>query len=493
MEVKVRRAERALERLKQKTGMTETGKKWLTVAVDPFHDTQIDLIGYPDGELGSSVIQCFKGSINLVKPSYIADGTNWDALITIDDLLANVTLQPKEIYGNYVGPSAATTITLQAGGLCVSSGPVGQDLTYRDTGSSTPTVFQNIDVPDNYFADRMRCISAGFEVHNTTSELYKQGSVAAFSQPLASRESAIVLQKVDDASNAAVFSGSFSALLNEVAPQSFANAVLLPGTKIWEAKDGCYVVANQNALENPSGYPVQVQYALVQPDFYSSYPLANTTDDGNSFALTNVSQNDPYANWMSVVTPHDRKGAYFTGLSSQTTLTVNYNCYLERFPGYASELVTLARPTPEGDKAALDAYSECLTYMPLGVPVNENGFGDWFTGAVADIIDGVTGTKFASNIDKFQKEKWSNNPTVTNSNEKQLKQTEKEELEMLRKLRDKYARENNNANGGMQAKMLQKPKPQMQAKGPAKAVPKPAPKVQGNFKASSPPSAKPKK
>jgi len=36
--------------------------------------------------------------------------------------------------------------------------------------------------------------------------------------------------------------------------------------------------------------------------------------------------------------------------------------------------------------------------MPVAVEVKENGFGDWFCGGVAKIVDACTGTQWASNL-----------------------------------------------------------------------------------------------
>jgi len=86
----------------------------------------------------------------------------------------------------------------------------------------------------------------------------------------------------------------------------------------------------------------------------------------------------------------DSHGAYFTGLSPTTTLTINWNVLIERFPSAAdADLVVLAKPSPRYDPTALELYSLCMQNMPVGVPVKENGLGDWFMkviGRARDIV-----------------------------------------------------------------------------------------------------------
>jgi len=53
------------------------------------------------------------------------------------------------------------------------------------------------------------------------------------------------------------------------------------------------------------------------------------------------------------------------------------------------DLVVLATPSPEYDPKALEAYSIALQDMPVGVPVAENGIGDWFSGVVNKISNVV--------------------------------------------------------------------------------------------------------
>jgi hypothetical protein len=92
------------------------------------------------------------------------------------------------------------------------------------------------------------------------------------------------------------------------------------------------------------------------------------------------------ANGLCSTAALNTHGLYFTGLSLQTTLAITLNCFVERFPGpQETDLVVLAKPSPQYDLLALEIYSHALHDMPPGVMVKENGLGEWF----ADVIGKV--------------------------------------------------------------------------------------------------------
>jgi len=77
-------------------------------------------------------------------------------------------------------------------------------------------------------------------------------------------------------------------------------------------------------------------------------------------------------------------GEIFTGLSDETTLTVNQNAFFEKFPGPDDkEVLPLATLSAEYDPDVLDLYSRIVNDLPVAVPVRENGLGDWFYDAAS--------------------------------------------------------------------------------------------------------------
>jgi len=100
-----------------------------------------------------------------------------------------------------------------------------------------------------------------------------------------------------------------------------------------------------------------------------------------------------FVNEASFMTDFNWGGAYFTGLSETSTLTVNEIRIFERFPSIQipadSQLVVLAQPSPKYDPQAVELYSVVSAMMPTGVPQKMNGFGEWFKEAVQEARNAI--------------------------------------------------------------------------------------------------------
>lgn len=80
-------------------------------------------------------------------------------------------------------------------------------------------------------------------------------------------------------------------------------------------------------------------------------------------------------------------GAYFTGLSLQTTLQLNLKAIIEVCPGPTDAIATLATASPEYDPAALEFYSRICSRLPPGVPQDENPAGEFFKQVLSTVGD----------------------------------------------------------------------------------------------------------
>jgi len=380
----VARSERILDSLVGKNGLTEPGKRWLAAAADPFHDLALNCTGYPDQCQSDSVVQLVKLTTTISCPSTITTG-NWDARVHMYPWLVNVAFTRVINGGTSNAPVFAFTggqNLFTAGGLCVdcvaSGNPIGP-------GSAVGPASSSITLPPQYYNGQCRVIGQAFEVHNTTSQLYKQGAVCVYKQPAPDMFQSTTYPIVGGSisSNGV---GYPSGLLLPTAPYAQTDALLLSGSKQWEAKDGCYVVGSFHSEVIPlqdTIVTVPIVYQANTPEGSGNYymPTAGQITNGTSQILF---WNDIF--WSQ----QDAHGAYFTGLSAQTTLTINWNILIERFPSAAdADLVVLAKPSPRYDPIALELYSHCMQSMPVGVPVNENGLGDWFMkviGRARDIV-----------------------------------------------------------------------------------------------------------
>jgi len=379
----VSRSERILNSLVGKNGLTEAGKNWLTGAADPFHDLALNVTGYPDQCQSDSVVQLVKLTSTISCPTALVGG-NWDCRIHQYPWLVDVPFTKVNNAGTSVAPVWAYTGTaniFNAGGLGIDTCATGNQMGFAAAGALHST----IAVPAQYYNGQVRVIGQAFEVHNTTSQLYKQGAVLTYRQPTPDMFQSSTYPVIGGATSANGI-GYPSAILLPSPPIFTPDALLLSGSKQWEAKDGCYVVGSFHSETIPLQDTIvinPIQYQANLPEGTGAYymPTPGTITQGTSQILF---WNDLF--W----TQQDACGAYFTGLSPQTTLTINWNLLIERFPSAAdADLVVLAKSSPRYDPTAIELYSLCMQSMPTGVPVSENGLGDWFMkviGRARDIV-----------------------------------------------------------------------------------------------------------
>lgn len=414
----VQRGQRVLDKIGARLGITEAGKQWLISAVDPFHDTPLQVTGFPDVNEASSVVQVVRLSSTISAPSGVTG--NWDVHIHqfpwqrrcngAGGLWSNTVNGDQSTgFGMFLlgtsgtTPTPAAASTCRYGGLAYDAVAAGNPtFTYNSTTSNVP--FDTQLQP--YLVGEYRIISMGFEVVNTTSELNIQGLTTVYRQPCGALDSAktvlVTSGAVVTGSTTALNSGYPAIISTQNPPANTAEALLLDGSKQWKAKDGCYVVPTYNSSENPAGYnPVSVisELSLSDPT-QPTLPWQFLIPGGvNNAAFQEIIIPVSGATYVVSSIPtgalqfqsFNHSGAYFSGLSNTTTLQLNAVYYIERFPSQQdSALVVLARTSPRLDCVALDLYSEIIREMPVGVPQSENGFGDWFADAVSSAADFVS-------------------------------------------------------------------------------------------------------
>jgi hypothetical protein len=220
------------------------------------------------------------------------------------------------------------------------------------------------------------------EITNTTSDLNRQGLVTVYRVPVTQNDDGSTFTiRQNTSGDTTSWIGSAEGVFIPFPPTSIANAQLFAGTKAWNAELGTYQVAVFNTPDVPSqglNYTMPLLYNVSQTDSQITAPLFSKYGS-DAFPATIQVATVPSVSW----TEFDMSGAYFTGLSNTTTLTVNYVVYLERFPTQDDlDLIVSAKRSPEYDIKALEAYSIISQSLPVGVPFDENGLGDWFKSAV---------------------------------------------------------------------------------------------------------------
>lgn len=370
-----------MEKMVEMNTLTPSGRDFLIACLDPMHDTQLpELRGWPDVNTSASLIVCIKQSTQIAIPT--GSTGNWTCIVNTNPMISHAQTTTYQRQDDLFLLATAPAVTHEMSAVVVSSyagaaaaGPFG--LTVQ------PTAQEYISLPSAYTKGKGRLVGMGFEVNNTTAELYKQGTVTVYRQTQQDVSPVVRRYRTIDAAQQSV---AFSSQEVVFQPTTLSDAMLLSGTRQWEARDGCYVVSAFTDAEN---LVLPAQY--VQPALYSaiSDDIANVT---NTFTVGITKPDNLGGDLGGGMSWHARKwapihsgGAMFTGLSEQTTLTLTVHMYYEAFPTAAEpEYCVLARPSSEYDPVALQMLTRAMENMPVGVRAADNGLGDWFAGLVSE-------------------------------------------------------------------------------------------------------------
>lgn len=375
--------------------ISQEGKSFLIATLDPFHDAQIqNLAGYPDIETSPSLVRMIKQSFTLTKPAGLPAG-NWDAQITCWPWMKQMGfVQSTSRRNNMI---LSTGPVQQLGGLQFLTCPsaVGD----FDLNLPTTVAAGSLELTDEILQGSNRLIGAGYEVHNTTAEIYKQGAVLSYMMHNVPKDASLFLRPATVNPPPAVntLSVAFNGTSMRSIPRTTAEALLIPGSVEWDASQGVYAVCRFAGVENP---PYTVDYNLpvlfeiddIPSSPSSSLPGALPTYPNTSTVLIpagSLDQNLPVSPaWKSF--PIHTSGSIFTGLSDQTSLRVNFNCILESFPGPRDvKDLTIATPSAAFDPRTLEIYSHVLGHAPVAVPVSENPLGEWFMDMVRNVSSAI--------------------------------------------------------------------------------------------------------
>jgi hypothetical protein len=403
--VNVSRAEQFLSSFARASGMSQDGKNWLINAVDPFHDRQTKLEGYPDVCNSASVVQRIKQTYTIAAPSAIvAAQTNWDLQIVNTPMLnlcslggvnsATASGGSNTLKSNLLYPDGTST-SAGYGGITFFAGPANTTFDLSNLSTQTASnhgYIQSNPIPSAYLEGNCRAIATGFEVVNTTADLTRQGSVMTYRQATPDYETAGTFQITNG--TAASSYAAVSGLVIPCPPVTAAQCMLLTGTRQWLAREGAYVASslcsgNLGVQEDNFVQPILIQdqgsQTSVGAKIYTVFPAnSNVTIGGGNNIQIPARQ---------VWSKFDQCGCYFQGLSYNSTLTIQWIVDIERFPTeQQSDLIVIATPSPKYDPVALEAYALIMNDMPTGVMAKENGLGDWFMDAVGSVRDVIMPT-----------------------------------------------------------------------------------------------------
>jgi hypothetical protein len=167
-------------------------------------------------------------------------------------------------------------------------------------------------------------------------------------------------------------------------PNTIAEAKIMPGSHTWAAQEGCYCVSKFQT-ENPFQSATRRNYIFNQnsttADSLSGFGEApgGLYTNGSVMSLGLDSRQKGANAPATHLSRMNTTGAYFTGLSGETTLFVTWRVGLERLPAANKPtFLALASPSASYDPNALVLYNLICNHLPPGVPQGYNDAGKWF-------------------------------------------------------------------------------------------------------------------
>jgi hypothetical protein len=356
--------------------LTADGRDWLTCAMDPFHDMDHQVAGYPDADGSKTVVSCYQVAYDIARPFNVDAGNNWDChVFNLPTAQPTVTLVGADNHNGQLTVAAAG-VRATYGLMNVSTNYTGAPLFANTTTAAANPNYRNINIqtPAGICDGSTRIVGMAFEVVNTTAEIEKQGTITAYRMPQLSNPSDVTINE----SGAANARGQLRVQAYQQPPSSPAEATNLIGTKQWAAAEGSYSTVTQCSIVNPISFETHQAMMLTSSD------LTNGTTVLVGQYVFNGTQNAPPAmtplnTEQNKLVPLNTSGVFLTGLSSGTTLRLKVKVYVEAAPTWANpQLAVLATPSAAYDVHALELYSKAMNILPVAVPVGENAAGDWW-------------------------------------------------------------------------------------------------------------------
>lgn len=356
-------------------GMSREGSNWLTTALDPFHDSDIKQLGYPDGTCMRTYIKTQVSTVNMSAPGTTA----WDCHVcTLPEMWGSEKVREG------VHTARLNMFNAPYDKLTTSIG----NLTIRYAGTGTATWCADGDTPDdacsatilptdyavNFKDDPCRVIAQAFEVHDTTAELYKQGSVIVYRMPQHTTTSTGIARYISSSTGASIDT-TCDLIRSSKPPGTVEEAIKIPGSKQWESHKGVYCVGLQTTEDNHIGSN------LLGHRLFCQDPWVNSSLDTGSAHCGEGTTCRVEAGVQDAFhpIPFDTVGAYFSNLNVNTVLSVTFIRIIEYAPEATSDNMCLTSAPAPFDPVALHAYTNIVPELPAGVWASMNAKGEWWS------------------------------------------------------------------------------------------------------------------
>lgn len=388
IQMKVNSGEKMIAVPFKAAGGTDSGYQWLTQVIDVNHDKEFrEVQDWPDNFNGRVVTRRIMQTVEIRKPSQLPAG-NWDCHIVrwpnMSGASSNFTPTTSRNNNSVTTAALPVPISSPVGGLQIYGVPVGADLNIMQNAGTVQA--GRIDIDPTLMKGACRVVADGFEVHNTTATLNKQGSVIVWRQNAYGIEPTTIAHIFPEA--LLTRGTNYSAQPVRFPPSNSKEAMYLSGSRQWEAARGNYCVGVFQSDENPMLASTNQTMVVLGNDFDGNEGLENLQlNVPVPYQPAPVGTITPAAAVQTVrVHPLNTYGAMYLGLSESTTLTVTLTTHMTVAPGQGDvAIIQLTKPSSTFDPVALETYSKYTQTAVSGCPADENGFADFFFDAARKV------------------------------------------------------------------------------------------------------------
>lgn len=346
--------------------MTPDGIAWLVNALDSFHDFEHKLEGYPDMDGCESFIQNICHEVDITAP---AAGV-WDFMV-FNSPFINQTLRQSD--------GAANGVQKEVGGVYgmglinVAKADTGGGLFRRNTiaPGANYTMAPAVNLHASLDAGRARIVALGFELHDNTAAISKQGTCTVYRSP----QFITPLDRRWENAGATQISSLAGVVVNSP-PATKAQASLIPNSRSWSASQGAYVMVPYDSTYVPVSEQTNISYTYTDNGALVGEGLSS--DPVIAYANISPIPCVEAGQFTQKVGHFATAGAIFTGLHPDAVFTLKMKITVERFPDIDEALISSVSPSPCLDMRALALYSKIVSTMPVGCPVGDNAKGDWW-------------------------------------------------------------------------------------------------------------------
>jgi hypothetical protein len=206
-----------------------------------------------------------------------------------------------------------------------------------------------------------RIVAGGFEVINTTSEIYAQGLATCFQ--LGAQHTDAVLSCTNELGVTTENPG----IVTRSPPAGLDLAVAQKNILQWMAKDGCYIPMQLD--------PERSEFVMASR---GSFLFQETESSASGYPTQGIVAYDSSTGFNHYIRYQTMglSGAFFSGLSPQTSLVISATYVVEVQP-LVGTAMNYVQPAPVRDERALELYYLVRRFLPIACRKEDNDFGDW--------------------------------------------------------------------------------------------------------------------